>query len=568
MTSPSETFVHKYATTQQRLVELMQWAEDPSISDSLPPTLLGDLGKALEEMHVAAEMMHEQTERLAEAQQAVERERRYYQELFDLAPDGYLVTDQFGTIRRANQAAAELFSCRPAYLTGKPLIVLILEEDRSAFRTWFTRTSQRGGRDEWEGRMRNRAGGSFPAMLSITTSRLPSGHIDHFRWLVRDLTERKRMEAELRQRAEQFESANQAKDEFLAMLGHELRNPLVPLRNLAPILAKDCSPERLDWAMGVLRRQVANLTRLVDDLLDASRLNRGKMQVRLTPLDLVSVLRAAVADQRKVLTDGGLSLEIELPDAPVRVRGDATRVSQVMDNLLHNAAKFTPPGGRVSVRLSVENGQAVVSVRDTGRGIAPELLPHLFDAFVQGKGHLGGLGLGLTLVKGLVELHGGAVSVESEGPGQGTAFTLYLPLTDATVPELPTRAAGPRRACRILVIDDNHDVAETLRCGLEKFGHRVEAAYSGKEGIESILRASPDVVLCDLGMPEMSGYEVAQALRREPFHRRLPLIAYSGFGQEDIRRRAMEAGFDLCLVKPLDLEQLQANLTDLASRRA
>jgi signal transduction histidine kinase len=232
-------------------------------------------------------------------------------------------------------------------------------------------------------------------MLSITASRLPSGHIDHFRWLVRDLTERKRMEAEVRQRAEQFENANQAKDEFLAMLGHEQRNPLVPLRNLAPILAKDCSPERIDWAMGVLRRQVANLTRLVDDLLDASRLNRGKMEVRPTTLDLVSVLQAAVEDQRRALADGGLSLEIELPDAPVRVRGDATRLSQVRDNLLHNAAKFTPSGGRVSVRLAVDNGQADVSVRDTGRGIAPELLPHLFDAFVQGKGHQGGLGLGV-----------------------------------------------------------------------------------------------------------------------------------------------------------------------------
>jgi signal transduction histidine kinase/CheY-like chemotaxis protein len=413
--------------------------------------------------------------------------------------------------------------------------------------------------------MNNRAGGWFPVALSIDVSRTLTGQIDHVRWLLRDLTERRRLERELRDRAEQLERHNRAKDDFLAMLGHELRNPLVPLRNIAPILARDASPERLDWAMGVLRRQVANMTRLVDDMLDASRLSRGKVQVRREPLDLARVVSATAEDHRATLAETDVALTVEAPDQPVPVLGDPARLAQVVNNLLHNSAKFTPPGGRIAVRLDVEAGRAVVRVRDTGRGVPADLLPHLFDAFVQGSGTLGGLGLGLALVKGLIELHGGQVTVESEGPDRGTAATFWLPLSEQPAPPPNGPAAPAARHCRIVVIDDNRDLAESLRYGLTSFGHTVETAYSGSDGMAAVRRVHPDVVVCDLGMAEMSGFAVARALYQERTKAELRLIAYTGYGQEDIQRRTQDAGFDLCLTKPLDLEQLHKAVTGLAS---
>src|SRR5262249_42589737 len=407
----------------------------------------------------------------------------------------------------------------------------------------------------------------FPALLSVAVSLTKSGRVDHYRWLLRDLTERKRMEGELRERAEQLDRMNRAKDDFLAMLGHELRNPLVPLRNLAPILTKDPSSNRRDWALGVLRRQVNNLTRLVDDLLDASRLSRGKIQVRREPMDFAALVRATVEDQRTALEEAGVKLTLEVPEQSATVLGDATRLAQVLDNLLHNAAKFTPHGGQVTVRFAVEENQrAVVTVQDTGQGIAPELLPSVFDIFTQGKGNLGGLGLGLAMVKGLVELHGGEVKAESDGVGKGATFTLWLPLCAQEALVGPPSPAPTPRPCRVLVIDDEADVAETLRRGLALFGHTVDTAASGAAGIEAARRTHPDIVLCDLGMAEMDGYAVAGKLRHELGDGHLPLIAYSGYGHEEAQRRAQAAGFDLHLTKPLDLPQLQQALSDLLAR--
>src|SRR5262245_9666144 len=483
MTSSAETYLHKYEATQHRLHELVQWADNPQVRDKVPSQLLEEFSTAIEELHVAAEVMHGQSEQLAGAHHIIETERAYFQELFDLAPDGYLVTDEHCTIRRANHAAADIFHTEPKFLDGKPLAVLVWEEHRPRFRTWLNTVSKRGGRAEWEGRLFNRAGGFFPALLSVAVSLTKSGRVDHYRWLMRDLTERKRTEGELRERAEQLDRMNLAKDDLLAMLGHELRNPSVPLRNLAPILTKDPSSNRRDWALGVLRRQVNNLTRLVDDLLDASRLSRGKIQVRREPMDFAALVRATVEDQRTALEEAGVKLTLEVPEQSATVLGDATRLAQVLDNLLHNAAKFTPHGGQFTVRFAVEENQrAVVTVQDTGQGIAPELLPSVFDIFTQGKGNLGGLGLGLAMVKGLVELHGGEVKAESDGVGKGATFTLWLPLCAQEALVGPPSPAPTPRPCRVLVIDDEADVAETLRRGLALFGHTVDTAASGEIG--------------------------------------------------------------------------------------
>lgn len=373
------------------------------------------------------------------------------------------------------------------------------------------------------------------------------------------------MENQLRERANQLEKLNKEKDDFLAMLGHELRNPLVPLRNLAPILDADHSAERLGWAMGVLQRQVTSLTRLADDLLDASRLTRGKLQLRREPLDLARALRNIAEDHRESLEQAGVRLKLELPDTPVPVIGDPARLGQVVSNLLHNAGKFTPPGGEVIVQLTMEGDRGVVVVRDTGRGIAPELLPRLFDPFVQGAGSLGGLGLGLALVKGLIELHGGGVIATSEGTDRGSTFTLWLPLSKHTPPPAPKKPAVPGRcACRVLVIDDNRDVADSLHYSLEILGHHVETAYSGAEGVEAIQRMRPDVVICDLGMAEMNGFRVAETLRQDAPEQRLPLIAYSGYADDETQQRAKKAGFDLVLAKPVNTDRLQQALTELA----
>src|SRR5262249_30958761 len=275
------------------------------------------------------------------------------------------------------------------------------------------------------------------------------------------LTERKQVEKELRDRAEKLDQMNRAKDDFLAMLGHELRNPLVPLCNLEPILSQDSSPERLNWALGVLARQVGHLIRLVDDLLDASRLSRGKVQIRCVPLDFAEVVRATVEDQRSALEKAGVVLALELPNQPVPVLGDATRLGQVLDNLLHNAAKFTPAGGGVTVRLTVsEDKRAAVTVHDTGAGIGPELLPNVFDIFTQGKGCRGGLGLGLAMVKGLVALHGGEVTAASEGLGRGATFTFWLPLTTQSSLPAVNGSPSPSRPCRILVIHAASELAD------------------------------------------------------------------------------------------------------------
>jgi PAS domain S-box-containing protein len=533
----------------------------------MPTQMVEELSTALEELHVAAEIMHEQAEQLGEAHTVIETERCYFQELFDLAPDGYVVADQDGIIRRANRAAADIFHTEPKFLDGKPFAVLVWHEDRPSFRNWLGNVSQQAGRAEWEGRMNNRAGGWFPVLLSVAISRSRNGRIEHWRWLLRDLTERKRMENELRDRAEKLDQMNRAKDDFLAMLGHELRNPLVPLRNLVPILTKDPSPVQVDWALGVLRRQVTNLTRLVDDLLDASRLSRGKVQIRRAPLDLAEVVRATVEDQGPALEKAGVALALELPNESVPMLGDPTRLGQVLDNLLHNAAKFTPTGGRVTVRLAVgEDKRAAVTVQDTGAGIVPELLPNLFEIFTQGKGSLGGLGLGLAMVKGLVALHGGNVTAASEGLNRGSTFTFWLPLTAEPAPPTEDESLSPSRPCRILVIDDDGEVAESLRRGLELFGHTVEVAASGAAGIAAARRVRPDLVLCDLGMAETDGFTVARNLREHLDDTHLPLVAYSGYGQEEVQRRAHAAGFDLHLTKPLDLGQLQQGMMGLLVR--
>jgi signal transduction histidine kinase len=395
-----------------------------------------------------------------------------------------------------------------------------------------------------------------------------------------DVTERKYAEEErakllAREQAARTEAerllkaageAERRKDAFLATLGHELRNPLASIHNAVQLLQRAGSTGATVAQAGeVLQRQVKHLTRLVDDLLDVVRIARGKIQLHTERLDLVPLVRGVAADQRENLEAAGLTLTLDLPAHPVWVRGDPTRLAQVLDNLLVNGAKFTDRGGRVTVRLTTdpEGRRALVAVRDTGIGVAMELLPHLFETFTQADRSLtrsqGGLGLGLSLVKGLVQLHGGEVSAVSEGLGKGAEFTFWIPWEQDALPPVAqaTEAAGPSaRRWRVLVIEDNHDTADTLRLLLESYEHEVAVAYTGPDGVSVARGFQPEVVLADVGLPGMDGYAVARALRQDPTTAKVRLIAVTGYGQAEDQRRAREAGFDYHLTKPVDFEEI------------
>jgi CheY-like chemotaxis protein len=355
------------------------------------------------------------------------------------------------------------------------------------------------------------------------------------------------------------------------MLSHELRNPLAAIRNSGYVLQRAApGGEQAARAREVIERQAAHLTRIVDDLLDVTRIVQGKIQLRRERLELGDLVRRAADDYRAVLAERGIAFASDLPAAPLPVEGDPARLVQVVGNLLHNAAKFARAGDRVAVALRAVEGTAELRVRDTGVGIDAALLPRLFDAFVQGERTLarteGGLGLGLALVKGIVELHGGSVRAESAGPGRGAEFTVSLPMAAQAAAAPPSREAprSPSRGRRVLVVDDNADAAESLCDLLRIVGHVAEVAYDGPSALEKAHRTPPDVVLCDIGLPGMDGYDVARRMRGDTALRGTRLVALTGYAQADDRLRARQAGFDTHLAKPLDLEELMGIVTSRA----
>lgn len=369
-----------------------------------------------------------------------------------------------------------------------------------------------------------------------------------------DVTDRKRTEEAL------FE-ADRRKTEFLAALSHELRNPLTPIRNSVHLLKKEeTANERSRNAVKIIDRQVSHLVALVDDLLDVTRITSGKIRLRNARLELTALLNGILSDNRFLLR--GTKLVTQL-DGPVWVDGDATRLTQVVENLLTNAAKFTPDGGKITVRLAREGNLAALTVEDTGIGIEPELLSRLFEPFSQGDRSLdrssGGLGLGLALVKGLVELHHGSVRALSHGVGAGARFEILLPLAPDTAEEADVEKAKPfeRLSRRVLVIEDNKDAADTLCSVLELDGHLVAVAYNGPEGVTKAKEFLPEVVLCDIGLPGMDGYEVARALRADQALSKVYLVALTGYAQPEDLRRSLVAGFDTHLAKPPMLEVLE-----------
>jgi PAS domain S-box-containing protein len=382
--------------------------------------------------------------------------------------------------------------------------------------------------------------------------------------IVFDITERKRVEETVRKANAQLVESDRRKDEFLAMLAHELRNPLAAIRNTLRLLDRTELGEARRF-VEILQRQAGSLTGMVDDLLDVSRVTRGLISVERHRLDLVEVIRSALESQQGLLDELGHQVNVELPSQAVPISGDRLRLEQVAVNLINNAAKYTDPGGRIDVSLRIRAERAELRVRDSGIGMTADDLTRVFALFGQAERGLdraqGGLGIGLTVVKSLVELHGGEVEARSEGPGRGSEFLVTLPLAYARAePQAIAEADAPKaaRSRRVLVVDDSRDIAETLAMLLEDSGHQVRTAHSGPEALAMVREVVPELILLDIGLPGMDGYEVARRLREDQATRAVRLVALTGYGQASDRERASQAGFDAHFVKPVDLDVLEA----------
>lgn len=444
------------------------------------------------------------------------------------------------------------------------------------------------------------ADGRLLGTLSFGTRRRPSFHSDELQVMqvvcdqVAMAMERARLIVELQKRAEELANADRRKDEFLAMLAHELRNPLAPMMNAVHLLNHDDHKNDAvrQRAIATTERQVRHMIRLVDDLLDVSRITNGKVQLRKQTVTLEAVVEHAVQTSRPVLEDRRHELTILLPPEPIELWVDPTRLAQVIANLLNNAGKYTDPGGSITLSCARRGDQVVIRVKDTGIGLAPDMLARVFDMFVQSERGAdrsqGGLGLGLTLVRRLVEMHGGTVQALSDGVGMGSEFVVHLPIETATAAAAAVAATEgnsaplddpgpassgphwvpsvkptppPSLALRILVVEDNDDIRETLKDLLEMCGHHVDVAEDGSSGVERTLFLRPDVALIDIGLPGLDGYQVAERIRAEMPGEATRLIALTGYGQPDDKRRALAAGFNAHLVKPVDFDDLRRLLT-------
>lgn len=373
----------------------------------------------------------------------------------------------------------------------------------------------------------------------------------------------RRRQFQTRDLLQRLEDEGRRKDEFLAMLGHELRNPLGAMRNALHVLERGDSPEGLTHRhLLVLDRQARHLTRMVDDILDVSRVTMGKVALQEQPVDLVALSERVHASLRPLAREHEHAFELELPGEPVFVMGDPVRLEQILTNLIHNAIKYTPDRGEIRLSLAVEGKDAVVRVRDNGIGIAPEMLSGIFELFRQAEVSLarseGGLGLGLTLVKNLVEMHRGSVRVHSEGTGYGSEFEVRLPRLQhaAEPPASPHVEAAPQARRRVLLVEDNADGRATLSELLELWGHEVEVTEDGEQGLARALERVPDVMLVDIGLPGLDGFQVAQRVHASFDGNRPGLIAMTGYGQPQDRQKALDAGFDVFLVKPVDPKEL------------
>lgn len=517
-----------------------------------------------------------------------------YRVLFETLNEGALTVGEDGTILYSNNQFAGLVGKELQSVLGAPFKDFVADTDTAVFQMLLERGIERSSKGEL--RLVRPDGTVVPVLISFNALHIePVGTTCTV--VVADLTELKRVQAALaevndvleerveqrtaalraevqerKRLAEQLQEANHRKNEFLAMLGHELRNPLAPVMNAVEMirLRAGGNPE-VERARIVIERQVGHMARLVDDLLDVSRITRGVVELRREPVNLTTIVEAALNSCRTMFEVSRQELTAALPVEPCRIEGDVTRLEQVVVNLISNATKYTPPGGHIWVSLERDGDWAELCVRDNGRGIPAEKLPHIFELFTQVDTtidrSMGGLGIGLTVVRNLVQLHGGTVAASSRGTDHGSEFIVRLPLLPLNE---QVRVAQPASACsdaghlRVLIVEDNVDSAETLAELIEIWGHDARIVHHGDAAVNVAADYLPEVVLLDIGLPGISGYEVAAMLRQQPDLEETLLIALTGYGQEDDRRKAISAGFDLHLTKPVNPDQLQRILAQTA----
>jgi PAS domain S-box-containing protein len=482
--------------------------------------------------------------------------------------DAIISKNLYGIIQSWNPAAVRLFGYTAEQAVGRHISFLIPaeradEEDR------ILAQLRAGDRVYHFDTVRVRSDGQ-PIHVSLTISpiRDEAGRVVGASKIARDITERKLAEERTYALLAQLKEADRRKDEFLATLAHELRNPLAPLRNMLEVMRRGGNGDLIEQVRPTLERQLGQLVRLVDDLMDVSRIARGKLELRKERVELASVIHQSAEVSRPLAESAGHELIVSLPREPIYLYADPARLAQVFGNLLTNACKYTEPGGRIWVAAARQGGDVVVSVKDTGVGIPPDKLGSVFEMFNQIDRSLersqGGLGIGLTLVKRLVEMHGGSVEAHSKGTGRGSEFVVRLPvLLEEARPETPTAEPAPAAARRILVVDDNRDAATSLALLLQLTGNEAQIAFDGLEAVEATAAFRPDVILLDIGLPKLNGYDACRRIREQPWGRGVMLVALTGWGQEEDRRQSKEAGFDHHMVKPVDLAALTALLAEL-----
>jgi PAS domain S-box-containing protein len=524
------------------------------------------LQSAYEELRISEEELRVQNEELLRLRHIAEAERQRYLDLFTFAPDAYVVTDLAGTVREANLAAERLLGSPRDLLLGTPLPRFFLAGFNTETRARIRALAGQEGPAHWEMRL-GPEGEPRDVAVTVAAVRDREGSGAGLRWLIRDVTGRKRAEAELRKARDEAEAANRAKDRFLATLSHELRTPLSPVLLLASTLAGDAGvPAGVRRQLDVIQRNVELEARLIDDLLDLTRIARGKLDLRMEVTDARKVIEHTIeiACERETAA-GRLRVVAELAAEDHRLWADPSRLTQVLWNLLNNAVKFTPVGGTITVRSWSEPDRLILQVSDTGVGIDPDLLPHIFDAFEQGRirspRRTGGLGLGLAIGRAIAEMHGGTLTAASEGRNRGATFTLSLPRGR----ELPSAAEAPREIespesriqnLRILLVEDHEDTAEAMADLLTLAGHRVVTAESVAQALSEVESNDGfDLVISDLGLPDGNGNDLMRELAAR---HGLRGIALSGYGMEEDVRQSLEAGFARHLTKPVSLPQLQA----------
>ncbi len=526
-----------------------------------------DAGKLIHSRWFIRDVTHE---RLAESARA------HLAAIVESSDDAIVSKALDGTIRSWNRAAERLFGYAAEEAVGRP-ITLIIPPERVQEEQEILTKLRRGERiDHLETVRVAKSGRRIDVALTISPIRNGNGTTVGASKIARDISERKASEqaqqrtiGELQRAEEALREADQRKDEFLAVLAHELRNPLAPIRYAVAMARKQGRSEaERAQAQGIIERQVEHMGRLLDDLLDVSRITRGTLILRRSPVDLESAVAAAQESARPLIEGRRHTLMVSFPAERIRLVADPVRLAQVLANLLINAAKYTDAGGRIDLAATRERDEVVITIRDNGIGISADMMPRVFTLFAQASPALerseGGLGIGLALVRGLVELHGGTVSAHSGGVGQGSQFVVRLPLGNPADAEergeAPLPPAAEAKSLRLLVADDNRDSAATCAALLQASGHEVTVAHTGGEALDLACRLEPDALLLDIGMPELNGYQLAQRIRDTPWGRHAMLIAISGWGQEQDKRRALEAGFDRHLTKPINPSSLEALL--------